>query len=50
MKHPVGPERVDSRRGDEQRLPVLLTWIAVKVVLLLLLLDATKTVVLYQNY
>ena len=32
------------------RLELMLLWIALKLTLLLLLLDATDTVVLYQNY
>jgi hypothetical protein len=31
-------------------LQLRIAWIAVKVLLLLLLLDATDTIVLYQNY
>jgi hypothetical protein len=35
----------------EQRAPyALLCWIGLKLFLLLLLLDATDTIVLYQNY
>lgn len=40
----------ENATDDARELRPLLFWIGVKAVLLLLLLDATETVVLYQNY
>lgn len=40
----------DRTECDRERLRPLLLWVGVKLLVLLLLLDATGTIVLYQNY
>jgi hypothetical protein len=41
---------IDDKAKSRFHVTALLLWVGVKLFLLLLLLDGTKTVVLYQNY